>query len=100
MSERPGVTDTERETYAQLAQTTDYCNALGHTADGEPIHAEGRPCPSCDYQTGDIVSAVVYGIGGRSETVSGTVEGYRRNSVVVATECHGRIVVPVSKIVG
>jgi hypothetical protein len=52
------------------------------------------------YPLGAIVSTVVHGIGGRSETVSGAVEGYRRNSVVVATECHGRIVVPASKIIG
>lgn len=47
---------------------------------------------------GSEVATTVHTIGGRSERVTGTVVDYRRRSVVVATECHGRIVVPLDKI--
>jgi hypothetical protein len=50
------------------------------------------------FPMGTTVTTTVYAIGGRSETVSGEVVGYRRSSVVVQTDCHGRIVVPLSKV--
>lgn len=44
------------------------------------------------------VTTTVHGIGGRSEKVTGIVVDHRRNAVVVQTECHGRIVVPLDKV--
>jgi RNase P/RNase MRP subunit p29 len=50
------------------------------------------------HDTPQIVTTTVYSIGGRSEQVTGQVVGERRNALIVQTEAHGRIVVPLSKI--
>lgn len=50
------------------------------------------------HPLGSTVATIVCAIGGRSERVTGEVVDYRRSSVVVKTECHGRIVVPADKI--
>lgn len=47
---------------------------------------------------GTEVTTTVHGIGGRSEKVTGPVVDHRRKSVVVQTEAHGRIVVPLGEI--
>lgn len=52
------------------------------------------------YPIGSSVSTVVYGIGGRSDTVAGTVVGYfRRNCVMAQTEFHGCLVIERAKII-
>lgn len=51
-----------------------------------------------EYPLGSQVTTTVHGIGGRSERVTGTVVDHRRKSVVVQTEAHGRIVVPLDRI--
>lgn len=53
------------------------------------------------YPIGATVTTIVYSIGGRSETVSGDVVGYRHRgrSLDVKTPCHGTIIVPVDKII-
>lgn len=48
-------------------------------------------------ELGTQVTTTVHAIGGRTEVVTGPVVDYRRNSVVVQTEAHGRIVVPLSR---
>lgn len=53
---------------------------------------------SATHPVGSDVTTTVYGIGGRSESVTGQVVDYRRNSVVVETEWHGRIVVERGKV--
>lgn len=50
------------------------------------------------FALGAQVTTTVHSIGGRTEVVTGPVVDYRRNAVVVQTEAHGRIVVPVSKV--
>jgi hypothetical protein len=51
------------------------------------------------HPVGSTVATTVYAIGGRSERVSGRVEGHKRGQLVVATECHGRIMVPLRDVV-
>lgn len=51
------------------------------------------------YPIGATVSTVVYGIGGRSEVVAGTVVDYRRRSVIAQTEFHGRLAIERAKII-
>jgi RNase P/RNase MRP subunit p29 len=51
-----------------------------------------------NYPIGSTVVTTVHGIGGRSERVSGEVVDYKRNALVVKTDYHGRIVVPVDQI--
>ena len=48
---------------------------------------------------GDEVATLVYGINGHEERASGVVVDHRRRAVIVATEYHGRIVVPADQII-
>lgn len=50
------------------------------------------------HPIGSEVTTTVHGIGGRSEQVTGTVVDHRRKALVVQTEYHGRIVVPVADV--
>lgn len=49
------------------------------------------------FPIGCLISTVVYGIGNRSEVVSGEVVEYRRNSLIVATPYHGSLFVEPAK---
>ena len=50
------------------------------------------------HPVGSTVATVVHGIGGRSETVSGTVVGHKRGEVLVRTEWHGTLAVELDRI--
>jgi hypothetical protein len=52
------------------------------------------------HPTGSTVTTTVHSIGGRSCQVTGTVVDHRRGQLVVATECHGRIMVSPDKVEG
>jgi hypothetical protein len=59
------------------------------------MNAEQQP------SVGSTVTTTVHSIGGRQERVTGQVVDHcRRRAVVVETECHGRIVVPLDKVEG
>lgn len=48
---------------------------------------------SAQFPVGSRVQTVVRSIGGRSETITGEVKGYKRGELAVQTSCHGRIMV-------
>src|SRR5690242_12886185 len=50
------------------------------------------------YPEGTTVQTIVYSIGNRSETVSGTVTGYIKGMLLVQTEAHGQLCVELGKV--
>lgn len=50
------------------------------------------------HPEGSIVTTTVHSIGGRSELVAGTVTGHKRGQLVVKTDCHGTILVPLNQV--
>jgi hypothetical protein len=59
--------------------------------------SERNAAAAAAFPVGASASTIVYAIGGRSERVTGTVVDHRRGQLVVATPCHGRIMVPLRK---
>lgn len=52
------------------------------------------------HPLGSTVTTIVYSIGGRSETVAGTVVDYWRGRCLIAqTEFHGRLVIERAKVI-
>jgi hypothetical protein len=49
------------------------------------------------YPEGSLVATMVYSIGGRADKVAGTVTGHKRGMLLVRTDCHGTLAVPLDK---